>query len=139
MFATIREAYGIERDDSLKLRDYPTLTRVVEFVRYHRFDARAQVPQQEERYVAYLVPSHGPPRWVPLGETAPIDAAVDAALAALQASPRTETARTALQQLDALVMTPLRDQLTGVSHLILAPDGKLNLGFTNSARTTPVG
>ena len=26
VFATIREAYGIERDDTLKLRDYPTLT-----------------------------------------------------------------------------------------------------------------
>jgi len=33
VFATIREAYGIERDDSLKLRDYPTLTHVVGFVR----------------------------------------------------------------------------------------------------------
>ena len=33
MFATIREAYGIERDDSLKLRDYPTLNHVVAFVR----------------------------------------------------------------------------------------------------------
>ena len=33
VFATIREAYGIERDDSLKLRDYPTLTAVVGFVR----------------------------------------------------------------------------------------------------------
>ena len=25
VFASIRETYGIERDDSLKLRDYPTL------------------------------------------------------------------------------------------------------------------
>ena len=33
VFATIREAYGIERDDSLKLRDYPTLNHVVGFVR----------------------------------------------------------------------------------------------------------
>ena len=33
MFATIRETYGIERDDSLKLRDYPTLNHVVGFVR----------------------------------------------------------------------------------------------------------
>jgi malonyl CoA-acyl carrier protein transacylase len=33
VFATIREAYGIERDDSLKLRDYPTLNAVVGFVR----------------------------------------------------------------------------------------------------------
>src|SRR4029079_17941009 len=32
VFATIRETYGIERDDSLKLRDYPTLTHVVGFV-----------------------------------------------------------------------------------------------------------
>ena len=33
MFATIREGYGIERDDSLKLRDYPTVNHVVAFVR----------------------------------------------------------------------------------------------------------
>ncbi len=32
VFASIREAYGIERDDSLKLRDYPTLNHVVGFV-----------------------------------------------------------------------------------------------------------
>ena len=33
LFAQIRETYGIERDDSLKLRDYPTLNHVVGFVR----------------------------------------------------------------------------------------------------------
>jgi acyl transferase domain-containing protein/acyl carrier protein len=33
VFATVREEYGIERDDSLKLRDYPTLNHVVGFVR----------------------------------------------------------------------------------------------------------
>jgi malonyl CoA-acyl carrier protein transacylase len=33
VFATIREAYGIERDDSLNLRDYPTLNAVVGFVK----------------------------------------------------------------------------------------------------------
>ena len=33
VFAAIREAYGIERDDTLKLRDYPTLNHVVGFVR----------------------------------------------------------------------------------------------------------
>ena len=32
MFAAIRERYGIERDDTLKLRDYPTLNHVVGFV-----------------------------------------------------------------------------------------------------------
>ena len=33
VFATIRERYGIERDDQLKLRDYPTLAHVIGFVR----------------------------------------------------------------------------------------------------------
>ena len=32
VFAAIREAYAIERDDALKLRDYPTLRSVVGFV-----------------------------------------------------------------------------------------------------------
>ena len=32
MFAAIRERYGIARDDTLKLRDYPTLRHVVGFV-----------------------------------------------------------------------------------------------------------
>jgi CHAT domain-containing protein len=105
----------------------PPGAMLVEFVRYRRFDARAQPPQQEARYVAYLVTSHGPPRWVSLGETAPIDAAVDAVLAALKPTVHTEATRAVLQHLDALVVAPLRDQLTDVSHLILAPDGKLNL------------
>jgi CHAT domain-containing protein/Tfp pilus assembly protein PilF len=105
----------------------PLGAMLVEFIRYHRFDARAQPPAQEERYVAYLVTSHGPPHWVPLGKAAPVDAAVDAALAALQAPVHMEGTRTALQRLDALLIGPMRNQLTKVSHLILAPDGKLNL------------
>ena len=32
IFAAIREAYGIERDENLKLRDFPTLAHVVAFV-----------------------------------------------------------------------------------------------------------
>jgi tetratricopeptide (TPR) repeat protein len=105
----------------------PPGAMLVEFVRYHRFDARVQSHQQEEHYVAYLVTSHGPPRWVPLGEAARIDTAIDAVLDALKTSVRTETTRSTLQRLDSLVVNPMRDQLTEVSHLILATDGKLNL------------
>ena len=32
LFATIREAYGIPRDDQVKLRDFPTLDHVIRFV-----------------------------------------------------------------------------------------------------------
>ncbi len=35
VFAGIREAYDIPRNDDLKLRDYPTLTHVIGFVRDH--------------------------------------------------------------------------------------------------------
>ncbi len=37
-FAAIREEYGIERDDSLALRDYPTLDHVIGFVKERRPD-----------------------------------------------------------------------------------------------------
>ena len=33
LFAQVRETYGIARDDSLKLRDYPTINHVIAFVR----------------------------------------------------------------------------------------------------------
>ena len=36
VFATIREAYGIARDDQIKLRDYPTLAHVIRFVNERR-------------------------------------------------------------------------------------------------------
>ena len=106
----------------------PRGAMLVEFVRYQRFAAaRVQQRSQPDRYVAYLLTRQGPPRWVELGDAAPIDAAVDAALAALHRAPTPRTSDAALQALDALVLGPLRAQLADASHLILAPDGKLNL------------
>ncbi|MFO0567582.1 MAG: SDR family NAD(P)-dependent oxidoreductase [Polyangiaceae bacterium] len=43
VFASIRSAYDIPRDDQLKLRDYPTLAHVIEFVRSRRPDLGAPV------------------------------------------------------------------------------------------------
>jgi hypothetical protein len=66
VFATIREAYGIERDDNLKLRDYPTLNHVVGFVRDRLPDAGAAAP------------GTAAPTAEPDAETAPLDAATAA-------------------------------------------------------------
>jgi len=44
MFAAIREAYSIPRDDELKLRDYPTLSHTVQFVYEKRPDLREAAP-----------------------------------------------------------------------------------------------
>jgi NAD(P)-dependent dehydrogenase (short-subunit alcohol dehydrogenase family)/acyl carrier protein len=41
VMATIREAYSIPRDDSIKLRDFPTLAHVIRFVHERRPDLHA--------------------------------------------------------------------------------------------------
>jgi acyl transferase domain-containing protein/acyl carrier protein/NAD(P)-dependent dehydrogenase (short-subunit alcohol dehydrogenase family) len=50
VFATIREAYGIVRDDQLRLRDFPTLAHVIRFVHDRRPDlaVKAPVPPTKE-------------------------------------------------------------------------------------------
>ena len=65
VFATIREAYGIERDDALKLRDYPTLNHVVGFVR----ERTPQAPPPETAPPPEALPEREPvgfPRRVPV-------------------------------------------------------------------------
>jgi acyl transferase domain-containing protein/acyl carrier protein/NAD(P)-dependent dehydrogenase (short-subunit alcohol dehydrogenase family) len=46
MFAAIRAAYGIPRDDTLKLRDFPTLAHAIKFVYDRRPDLKAPVPAE---------------------------------------------------------------------------------------------
>jgi CHAT domain-containing protein len=107
--------------------EIPADAALVEFVRYQRLDPRQRRPWRERRYVAYLLTRQGPPRWVALGEAKPSDAAVDAVLAAMDGRIAATTARAALRRLDAQLLAPIRAQLSGIAHLIVAPDGKLNL------------
>jgi len=100
---------------------------LVELVRYHRIDPREVPASREERYLAYLLHHDRSPQWVPLGPVAQIDAQIDAVLAAMDDGVPDGVTRTALRRLDALVLAPIRARLAGASHLILAPDGKLNL------------
>ena len=44
VFASVRETYGIKRDDKLKLRDYPTLAHVIRFVHERRPDLASAAP-----------------------------------------------------------------------------------------------
>lgn len=104
----------------------PRDAALVEFARYRRIDPGQPQHWQEDRYVAYLVTSRGTPQWVALGAAAPIDAEVDTVLAAMGRTVPAETAKAALQRLDALVFAPVRARLR-VRHVILAPEGKLNL------------
>jgi CHAT domain-containing protein/Tfp pilus assembly protein PilF len=82
------------------------------------------------RYLVYLISGQGPPKWADLGEAAPIDRAIDAWRKALRDPQRTDVKRLA-RAVDDKVMRPVRsliDELHGETrHLLIAPDGLLNL------------
>jgi acyl carrier protein len=60
VFAAIREAYGITRDDKIKLRDFPTLAHVIRFVYERRPElagvAQAPSPVQPPSKLQYRPP-----------------------------------------------------------------------------------
>ncbi len=83
MFAAIRTAYDIERDENLALRDYPTLARAIEFVYEKRPDLKAAGAAAAETPVA---PAPAP------GRPEPQPAAVAEAATATQAATATPPA-----------------------------------------------
>ena len=78
------------------------------------------------RYVAYTLAATGAPRWADLGGQAEIDRAVEAWRAALRDPGRADSKRLA-RAVDALVMQPIRPLVGSSRHLLLSPDGALNL------------
>ena len=65
VFASVREAYGIARDDTVKLRDYPTLSHVIRFVEERRAGkaapGAASVTAKQEAEPATAVPAAASP------------------------------------------------------------------------------
>jgi CHAT domain-containing protein/tetratricopeptide (TPR) repeat protein len=112
-----------------RIRDaLPGGTALVELTRYHRFDPwQDRRRWQEARYAAYVLQRKGQPQWVALGEAAPIDTAVDAVLAHMRPGSDSRATKAALQHLDVLLFAPIREHLDGISHVVISPDGKLNL------------
>lgn len=79
------------------------------------------------RLVAYvLAAGAAPPRWIDLGDAAAIDAAVARWRASLRDPRRDDAARLA-RALDHLILEPVRPLLGDATHLLMAPDGALNL------------
>src|SRR5262249_62096168 len=81
-------------------------------------------------YLAYLLAAQGRPKWVDLGEAAPIDRAITAWRKALRDPRRADVKRLA-RVVDEKVMRPvLALAQSGVGaprRLLLAPDGQLTL------------
>ncbi|MFQ5511957.1 MAG: SDR family NAD(P)-dependent oxidoreductase [Candidatus Krumholzibacteriia bacterium] len=73
-FAAIREAYGIPRDDDLKLRDYPTLARAIQFVFEKRPDLEPGAAVATDAVAAAGTPDAAPEQGPPFAAAGAPDA-----------------------------------------------------------------
>jgi CHAT domain-containing protein/tetratricopeptide (TPR) repeat protein len=109
----------------------PSGSALIEFVVYTPRDLRTD-KDQPPRYLAYLLAAQAEPRWVDLGEAAPIDRAVDDWRRSLRGN-LVDVKRLG-RVVDEKVMRPVRSilsQMPGESgepfRLLIAPDGSLSL------------
>src|SRR6266540_4477285 len=103
---------------------------LVEFAAYTPQDPRNDKNKLPPRYLAYLLAAKGQPRWIDLGEAAPIDRAITSWRQALRDPRRTDVKRLA-RAVDEKVMRPVlslaQPELGEFRRLLIAPDGMLNL------------
>ena len=92
---------------------------------YHPFDVKLS-KYREAHYVLYLLRQTGAAQWVELGEARIIDNAVQALRKALR-NPQTLGTLRIARALDELLLRPLRPLLSDAKHLLISPDGALNL------------
>ncbi len=102
----------------------PQDATLVEFMQYQPFDFENN-SFQSSRYAAYVLSAQGKVKTVDLGEAAVIDQAISKLRQALL-EPQLPI-KPAARELDALLMQPIRAQIGNATHLLLSPDGQLNL------------
>ncbi|HKX31653.1 MAG TPA: CHAT domain-containing tetratricopeptide repeat protein [Blastocatellia bacterium] len=103
----------------------PANSTLIEFA-VHTPQKLANGQNQPQRYLVYLLAAQGRPKWIDLGEIAPIDRAVNAWRLALRDPNRTDVNQRARVVYEK-VMRPLLPLLGETQHLLIAPDGLLNL------------
>jgi CHAT domain-containing protein/tetratricopeptide (TPR) repeat protein len=97
----------------------PSDAALVEFVQYQW--------QNKSHYAAYILRTQGEPQFKYLGEADAIDQAVEEFRQALRDPRNLSAVQQTGQALNALVMQPIREMLGDAHHLLLSPDGSLNL------------
>jgi CHAT domain-containing protein/Tfp pilus assembly protein PilF len=107
----------------------PAGAALVEFFAYRPYDTRAKRPRKigAARYAAYVLRRDTPtPEFADLGPAAPIDAAVERLRTALR-DPKSVGVKGLAREVDRLVMWRVRNLLGKTRHVLIAPDGTLNL------------
>jgi CHAT domain-containing protein/Tfp pilus assembly protein PilF len=108
----------------------PADSALIEFAVYTPRDLRKNKNKLPPRYLAYLLAARGEPRWIDLGEAAPIDRVITAWRQSLR-NPRRSDVKRLARAVDEKVMQPVlalaQSGLGDTRRLLIAPDGLLNL------------
>ncbi len=107
----------------------PADAALLEFAVYHPFDphsANEKKSYGKPRYVAYVIRHQGPIQWSELGEAEIVDRAIGSLRRALW-DPQRKDVRRLARALDKLVMQSVRSLAGDATHLLISPDGELNL------------
>jgi CHAT domain-containing protein len=102
---------------------------LVEFAVYQPLDPKVDEETAlptSPRYVAYAITQSGDLRWVDLGESNEIDKLAQRWREALSSPTRTDSTRIA-RELDTKTMQLVREIAGNFKHLLISPDGGLNL------------
>jgi CHAT domain-containing protein/Tfp pilus assembly protein PilF len=110
----------------------PDDAALIEFAAFRPYDMKEDT-FGERHYVAYLLTKTGEPQWADVGEATTIDKAIKEFRAALQQkadgklSDLKGEVMPKARALDELIMHKLRSLLGDKKHLLISPDGSLNL------------
>ncbi|MCJ8280980.1 MAG: CHAT domain-containing protein, partial [Rivularia sp. ALOHA_DT_140] len=105
----------------------PQDAALIEIIQYEPFYPQLRL-YLEPRYAAAILRSKGEPTWVDLGDAATIDKSIKNFRKVL-VSPTNygSQGEKKSRELDKLIMAPIRPLLGDARHLLLSPDGQLNL------------
>jgi CHAT domain-containing protein/tetratricopeptide (TPR) repeat protein len=107
----------------------PDTTVLIEWVAYQPLNLKARTDTEKwapPRYAACILPNHGAPTCLDLGDLKSIDADIHTLRAALRRPASTDVPLLA-RSLEARIMAPVRALLGNTRRVYLSPDGALNL------------
>src|SRR5262249_26225043 len=101
---------------------------LIELAVYRPFDPKAEEDNAygEPRYIAYVVRNQGQVGWKDLGTVKEVDGLIATFRQALH-DPQRKDVQQAARALTDKVIQPVGAFLGGVTHLLISPDGQLNL------------
>jgi len=127
-----RSAAYFEKNGAITLQAIksaiPANAALIEFEVYRPYDPSLEDSAEfsQPHYCAYIVRNEGDIRWVDLGSAKEIDKAADALRQALQ-DPERKDVRQLARAADEKIFTRIRPLVGKAAHLLIAPDGELDL------------